>query len=342
MSGERPVSRDLLARLASFGFDVSTLLRRAGIPRSQLEGARPAIATRDYFALWRAADELATAGDVGLRLGSEVDPLQLSVATLAALYAPTLGEALERLKRYKRLACAEEITVDVRRGEARVGFRWLQVSEAPPPLLIDCVFSALVDIGERGSGRRLVPRRVELARPRAHEPALRRRFGCPIVFDAPADRVVLDAAELARPFRTRNDDLCSLLLPALDAAVEQDLRSRSLIDDVRAALRRRMTGEPFAIAQIASDLRLGARTLQRRLVDAGTTYQLLLGEIRRDTARRLLSTTDLSLGEVSFLLGFAEPNSFARAFRGWERTTPLAWRASATGTSAPRASTPRR
>ena len=32
----------------------------------------------------------------------------------------------------------------------------------------------------------------------------------------------------------------------------------------------------------------------------------------------------LASGEV--LLGFAEPNSFARAFRTWERTTPLRWR----------------
>jgi AraC-like DNA-binding protein len=30
--------------------------------------------------------------------------------------------------------------------------------------------------------------------------------------------------------------------------------------------------------------------------------------------------------EVAFLLGFEETNSFARAFRGWEGTTPIRWR----------------
>jgi AraC-like DNA-binding protein len=44
-------------------------------------------------------------------------------------------------------------------------------------------------------------------------------------------------------------------------------------------------------------------------------------------ARRLLENTELEPIDIAFLLGFAEPNSFTRAFRLWERTTPLRWRA---------------
>lgn len=41
---------------------------------------------------------------------------------------------------------------------------------------------------------------------------------------------------------------------------------------------------------------------------------------------RLLANTDLDPVAISMLLGFTEPNSFSRAFRVWERTTPLRWR----------------
>ncbi|WP_437936702.1 helix-turn-helix transcriptional regulator [Sorangium sp. So ce341] len=95
---------------------------------------------------------------------------------------------------------------------------------------------------------------------------------------------------------------------------------------MRAALRRRLTGEPVKIDQIAGDVRLTPRTLQRRLVKSGTSYQALLDEARRDAARRLLAATELGISEIGFLLGFAELNSFTRAFRGWEGTTPLRWR----------------
>ncbi|MGD0527155.1 MAG: AraC family transcriptional regulator [Polyangiaceae bacterium] len=50
--------------------------------------------------------------------------------------------------------------------------------------------------------------------------------------------------------------------------------------------------------------------------------------MRHRSARRLLANTDLDAGEVAFLLGFEELNSFTRAFHGWEGTTPLRWRAS--------------
>ena len=71
---------------------------------------------------------------------------------------------------------------------------------------------------------------------------------------------------------------------------------------------------------------MSARTLQRRLGELGTSYQDLLDDVRRRAARRLLANTDLGTGEVAFLLGFEEANSFTRAFQGWERTTPAKWR----------------
>ncbi len=45
--------------------------------------------------------------------------------------------------------------------------------------------------------------------------------------------------------------------------------------------------------------------------------------VRRTTASRLLANTELDTVAIAMLLGFMEPNSFARAFRAWERTTPL-------------------
>lgn len=324
-----PLSRVLLDRIAAMGIDPGAVLRRAGISPSRLTGAYPQVTTREQFAVWRALADVAPSRDVGLRLGSEAEPLQANVAVLAALHAPTFAEALTRLARYKRLVCAEEVIVEVERGEARIEFRWIHAAEPLPPLLVECAFTALLEMVKRGSGERLVPLRIELARRRADAALLRRHFGCAVVFDAPADRVVLDRSELARPFRIQNAELCALLLPALDAAVDERLRSRSLIDDVRAALRRRLTGQPVKLEQIARDVGLTPRTLQRRLVQAGTSYQALLDEVRRDTARRLLAATEMGTGEIAFLLGFAELNSFTRAFRAWEDTTPLRWREAA-------------
>ena len=101
------------------------------------------------------------------------------------------------------------------------------------------------------------------------------------------------------------------------------------LDDVRSTLAQRICGERPAVAKVAKALRMSPRTLQRRLGELGTSYQEVLDDVRRRSARRLLANTDLATSEVAFLLGFEEMNSFTRAFHTWEGTSPAQWRATA-------------
>jgi AraC-like DNA-binding protein len=89
------------------------------------------------------------------------------------------------------------------------------------------------------------------------------------------------------------------------------------------------------VGGIARRLHLSSRTMQRRLGEERTSYQQQLDDVRRTSARRLLANTELEPIDIAFLLGFAEPNSFARAFRAWERTTPTRWRGRAQQTASP-------
>jgi AraC-like DNA-binding protein len=323
----------LLERFTRLGFDVDQLLRRAEVPRSRFGVSRPQGTTAELFALWRAAEAIG-GKDLGLRVGSEaLPPHNENIAALAALHSPTLGEGLAKLARYKRLVCPEQITIDVGRGEAKLRFEWLLAGSDPPAMLIDVIFASVVRLARRGTGEPIRPRRIELTRRRAHEMMLRGHFGCDVAFDAPMDVLVFDAAVLALPMTTHNAQLLDLLVPGLEAALAEDGASRTLADDVRTALGRTICGERPAVEKIARSLGMSPRTLQRRLLELGTSYQKLLDDVRRRSARRLLANTDLGAGEVAFLLGFEELNSFTRAFHAWEGTTPARWRATTQGSA---------
>jgi AraC-like DNA-binding protein len=322
-----PISTSTIERLTALGVDVARVLDRANIARSRFEGSKARVTTAEFFALWRAVEEVGGSRDLGLRIGGETQPHQQHVASMAALHSPNLGEALRKLARYKRLVCPEEITIDVVRAEARLRCEWLLAGEGPPTMLIDGVFASIALLARRGTGKPIAPRRIELARRRADEPMLRRHFGCDIRFDAPFDLLVFDAKALDEPFVTHNAELLEVLVPGLEAALNDGARTRSLADDVRTSLSQRISGERPAIEKVARALGMSPRTLQRRLEELGTSYQALLDDVRRRSARRLLANTDLDASEVAFLLGFEELNSFARAFRTWEGTTPTQWRA---------------
>jgi AraC-like DNA-binding protein len=322
-----PVPSVLLERLATLGLDIARVLRDAQISRSHFT-PRARLTTREFFAFWRAVEQAAVSRELGLRLGSEALPHQLDIASLAALHAPNLGEALKTLARYKRLVCPEEIAVEIADGEARIRFHWVLADEHPPMFIVDGTFASVVALARRGTGKPLLPKRIELTRRRADEPMLTRHFGCELRFDAPIDLLVLEERALAEPFVTHNEDLLAVMLPGLEAGLDEPGTAGTLVDDVRMVLGRRMQGERPTIEKIADAMNMSPRTLQRRLEAAGTTYQELLEDVRRQSARRLLANTDLDAGEVAFLLGFEELNSFTRAFHAWEGTTPTRWRES--------------
>ncbi len=68
------------------------------------------------------------------------------------------------------------------------------------------------------------------------------------------------------------------------------------------------------------------RSLQRRLGEAGTTFARLVAEVRRQRAEAFLSGRDVSVAEVSWLLGFSEQSAFTRAFRRWTGRSPTEYR----------------
>lgn len=84
------------------------------------------------------------------------------------------------------------------------------------------------------------------------------------------------------------------------------------------------------LSTIATELGIGARTLQRRLSESGHSFQGIVDGVRRQLAQQLLRETDYSLAEIAFLTGFSEQSGFTRAFKRWEGQTPRSYRLAVT------------
>ena len=101
---------------------------------------------------------------------------------------------------------------------------------------------------------------------------------------------------------------------------------RPITRDVGRVLASRMAEGDVSIQMVARALATSTRSLQRRLAEAGTSYQQVLDTTRRDAAGQYLCNPGLSIGEVAYLLGYSEPAAFHRAFKRWNRMTPQAFR----------------
>jgi AraC-like DNA-binding protein len=326
MSKHFRVPSRLPAKLEELGVRVSAVLRSAGLPANLFEQLRVLVTTEEFFALWRGIGELSADPAIGLLLGTESKPEHFDPIALAALSSDNFSAAVQQIARYKLLSCPEEIVHGAEGDEWSIHFRWLLALEEEPRALTDLCFAWMLSIARLGTGSHLSPLRLELVRQRDYAKTLERHFGCPVVFGATRNAIVFREADARRPFVTRNAELLSMLAPQLDEELKQQRGHESFPERVRATIQKKLAGRRPKMHDIARELHISSRTLQRRLQEAGYSFQQVLEEARHQLARHYLTNSLLELNETAYLLGFEDSNSFVRAFRGWEGVPPAHWR----------------
>jgi AraC-like DNA-binding protein len=312
--------------LERLGLTPMAVLRHARLPSALHDGERTAVTTAQFFALWRSIAELRPQPDLGLRLARELELGQLPPATLASFYARDYRDALGRLSRFKQLCAPEEMHLHEARGQCTVELEWMHAREPTPPLLVDATLALILELGRRGTQAALKPVRVELVRRRGAKRALEDFFGCAVSLGATRDMLVLRAGDLARRFVTYNPELLEMLQPSLVMALSGQQQDGAARAQVKWTLKCLLADNRPDIRAVSRELGVSSRTLQRRIAEEGATFRELLAEARRELARTYLREPSIEINQLAHLVGYEDPNSFYRAFRSWEGTTPGRWR----------------
>lgn len=102
----------------------------------------------------------------------------------------------------------------------------------------------------------------------------------------------------------------------------------ALLESVKSQLDLSCLGndDKLSIQQVAAQLNMSRSTLYRHLAERNLTFKQLLENKRKDEALHQLSHSDLSIGEISDRLGYANLSAFNRAFKRWFNTTPGTFR----------------
>jgi AraC-like DNA-binding protein len=326
MNNRFRVSSTLPRKLGEIGVSPDAVLRQAGLPTGLFKLERILVSTKEFFALYRGIAEASNDPGIGLRLGTEERVERYDPIKLAALSARSFRDAIERSARYKQLTCPEKIRLVERGDECAIKFVWLLAHEQEPPLLVDVCFAWILTLGQRGTGQPLRPKRVEFQRPLTHREMYEKHFRCPVKFKATQNALIFSKSDMDLSFVTYNADLLATVAPQLEAELSEQLAQKTFSEQAKGILKQLLAGQRPGIQDLATELHLSTRTLQRRLTEQGITFQHLLDEARRELARHYLLHSSRELNETAYLLGYEDANSFFRAFHQWEGTSPGQWR----------------
>ena len=314
-----PAWRVLLKDLGVRPVDV---LRRARLPEALITREDVRLDTDEYFPFWRALEAEIDDPRFPIRI---VDALGSGITFVPVLFAamcsPDLAHAVERIQLYKRLLAP--MRLDVRRDARRleVELVWLDATVDPPASLVIAELAFLLRLAQAATRERIRALAVTAPIPPAPADVFTEWFGAPVKRAAKSS-MTFSALDAERPFLTASDQLWKTFEPELRRRLGELDADAGLTERVRAVLFESLPSGRTSMEEVAGQLAVSKRTLQRRLSEEGTSYQLLLARTREDLARHYLSSTSLSCTEISFLLGYDEPSSFFRAFQSWTGETP--------------------
>lgn len=179
------------------------------------------------------------------------------------------------------------------------------------------------------TGEPLQPDTVEIAAPylnQAYARRLNQSFDAPLSFDADRNRLTFAASELQRRLVHTPESLASFLDNAIYELMLIDRRPASTSAAIKSLITIDLPRGLPSFSAIANQLHMSESSLRRRLQREDTSYQRLKDEVRCQVAIDRLLHEDIKVADLSEFLGFTEPSSFVRSFKGWTGDTPKAYR----------------
>jgi len=315
----------ILAAARERGVDVNALAAHANFDPSLTSDPDARIPLRVETLLWEEAARLTGDSCFGLYAAEGLRPGVFDVVDYAIRTAPTLRASLERLARYNRLVHDAAVFDLKEAGDTlRVEHSLQGVNQSPHAA--EFTLASLVVVGGQIYGSPIQPLQVTFRhRAAGSMPEYLRIFGVEPSF-ASSDNTLTFSRELLESPLAAAD---SLLSRVIERHAEALLARRPVPAETTAARVRRSLCETLGrdesgstLAELARQLRMSERSLQRRLADEGQTFDTLLDQLRQELALRYLADRKLAIAEVAFLLGYSEPSAFHRAFKRWTGKTP--------------------
>lgn len=236
-----------------------------------------------------------------------------------------MGEALLRLHRYGKWISNNMEYMQIMQQGNQIELRW------PKPKLAEGIMhelgmAVIQQFSVQLVGRPLNIHHVHFVHALRGAPEnlkiYEQFFGCPVLFEQPYSAFSFPASTLSMPIEKSD----KALLDILQQQAEQALNSMPATDIFLQQAQRKLIelcqlGEP-TLTQLARQLHLSTRTLQRRLRQQEVSFQQVLDEVRQQLCTQYLHQ-HVPLSDIAQLLGYSDQSAFTRAYKRWTGSTPF-------------------
>jgi len=321
-TSQAPLAKIVWHLLEEYGHDSASLFHEVGFDPKLFNNPDARMSHEIADKLWSKMSELIDDPCFGLRAIKYWHPTQFGALGYAWLASSSLRTGFNRFDRYAHIVSE---FINFQMEDTADGFVVTLVAKPfvlDIPARADAALSLLVNLCRINAGEELNPLVVTFTH---------KEFPCSgeyyaffrssIQFEAATNSFTLPSEVIDQPLEGANPQLAHLSDQLMIRALAK-LNRDNIEQRVKAAIIEQLPSGDVSQIKVADALHMSVRNLQRKLKYMDTSFRELLNETRRELAKQYVTSSDMNLSEVTFLLGFSESSSFSRAYKRWHGVTP--------------------
>lgn len=317
---------------AQQGVDRNHLLELTGKKLEDLNDEALTFEASTYNAIIEKAVSLSGDHYLGLHLG---EYLSLSAAGLIVQIvqsSQTVLEALNYIVEFANLGCqALPFRLEQQGKEWELSLSPNAIWKAQSPVAVRQTIDGTVMFTLRElhtlTRHKYYPSRIHFAYPKPKQfEAYERLFKCPVRFNQAKTAFYLDDHLVQLPIVTSDYNLLQILVQYAEQKLSALEKEQGFSTIVKQSIINLVKPQFPRIDQVAANLNISVRTLQRRLKEEALSFKMVLDDLKKQFALDYLKRETLSVKEIAYLLDYAEPSSFIRSFRRWTGKSPEKYR----------------
>ncbi|MGH1379025.1 MAG: AraC family transcriptional regulator ligand-binding domain-containing protein [Alphaproteobacteria bacterium] len=307
--------------LQQINVDPEVALLHAQLPLDLFHRDNASLSPQEYFQLWHGIEKSVGDNDLPLMIADHLSLECFDVPLFACICSPNLNIAAQRLSQYKPLIGPMVLDVNITDTTTQITMSCYGYDRPIPKTvgLTELVF--FTQLTRLATREQINPIALYLPHLPANQATYEDYFGCDLQQNNEV-KISFSAQDAMRPFITSNSTMWEFF--------EEDLKKRlSALDSqastaqrLKALLLEALPSGDYSTDTMSQKLAMSKRTLQRKLSEENESFKNILQIVREELAEYYLEKSNISLSEISFLLGYREPNSFIRAYSTWKGVSP--------------------
>lgn len=321
--------KHLLSLAANAGYTHEEVFTYVGLSEEQMEqGENGSLPLVHVALLYDFLEQKTGNAEIGLHAGQRLSLAALGIVGQLVQVSRTIQEALEKAREYfNAISNALHMEVNEQEGVFSVSFVPHKLFQEHFPNATRHMVHASMAFAYRELyfllGSDYLPLEVKTVFESDVQAVFEKAFNRTVVFQASENALVFPKKILSEKVMYADYELLLILEKvACERLTHQSQKEPSLSVQIQTIIYSLLNPALPQFHEVAAQLNLSTRSLQRKLKEENTSYSQITESVKKDLAMTYLRK-NLSIKEVSYLMGYTEPSSFVTAFKRWFGRTPM-------------------